>query len=52
MARIDKSCVTEEHTPVDALKELHDPDVIVKLLNVCPVLVHVCASDDEPEVTV
>jgi len=52
LARIVIGAVTEEHTPVDVLKELHDPDVIEKLLSVYPVLVHVCDDDDEPEVTV
>jgi len=44
-------CV-EEHTPVDVLKELHDPDVIVNPLNIYPCLVHVWACDGEPEGTV
>jgi len=43
LACIDTEPVTEEHTPVDELKEPHDadPDVIEKLLNVYPVLLHV-----------
>ena len=40
--------VTLEHTPVDALKELHDPDVIVNPLNVYPALVHVTAPEAVP----
>ena len=51
MARIVIGCVTEEHTPVEKLKELHDPDVIVKLLNVYPVLVHVWAEEALPWLT-
>jgi hypothetical protein len=41
-------CVTEGHTPVDVLKELHDPDVIEKPLNAYPALVHVWADDALP----
>jgi len=51
LARIVIGAVTEEHTPVVVLKELHDPDVIVKLLSVCPSLLHVWACDDPPEPT-
>jgi len=40
---------TLEHTPVDELNvPPHDPDVIVKLLNVYPVLVHVWAEEALP----
>jgi len=43
------ACVTEEHTPVDVLNvPPHDPDVIVKPLNVYPVLVHVWAEEALP----
>jgi hypothetical protein len=41
-------CVTEEHTPVDVLKELHDPDVIVKPLKLYPILLHVTISEAVP----
>ena len=48
LACIVIGCVTEEHTPVDESKELHDPDVIVKPLNVYPDLLHVTASEAVP----
>jgi len=52
LARIVIGSVTEVHTPVEgANAPLHDPLVIVKPLSVYPALLHVWASDDEPEVT-